>query len=491
MNYNRNTSLSSLKVRYRNKVITGVTFNLLITLWGILVGSNLLFLLLFLLWGNMILYSLFKLGERILLFAYGVAFYIFLLGRDCLEQFFLYPSDTPFSDKLNNHAYFAMICSIIGVWVSFSVFCRRYSKSNNPNKIIIGSDYLYKSIRKYSKISFYATYPFAIIINLVIGFFVMRYGYYSYYTDLSGVIAQSPILYLFSKLEIMMPASFAVFMATLPDKDEFKKLSVPYVVYLIITLGCGQRSTFLLGLLLFFIFLVYMQQIRPQEKWFSTKYMTYAVMAVPLIAIGGSAYKAIRFGNDVSEFSVTENFCRFFYDQGVTSNIIKRAYEYENSIPKQEDPYTLEFLHSGLPARLLGNEVYQGNNLDYAYKGGSFTHSLGYVIMGNGYLMGGGTGSSFIAELYYDFGYLGVLLGSALYGFIFSTITNFKNTSIFTKSLSFIITTQLLWAPRASFSGFLAFLFAPSTILLILFIFGTSYVKLSLHYRKQHLGNAR
>lgn len=441
-------------------------------------NSNVLFIMLFILWGNMMLYCTFKLGERVLLFAFGVAFFIFLLGRDSLEQLFNYESETIFPEKINNHAYFSMICALVGIWGSY-LYCNvPYSHSNNPNTNTLKYSYLYKYIRKYSKICFFITYPFALLINLVIGLFVMKYGYYSYYTDLSGIIAKSPILYLFSKIEIMMPASFSIYMSTLPSKKEFKVLSRPYIVYLLLTLTSGQRATFLLGLLLFFIFLIYMQEIRPGEKWFTKKYFKYIIIGIPLIAIGGSAYKTIRFGNEVSDFSMTESFCRFFYDQGVTSNIVKRAYEYETSIPKQEDPYVFEFLHSGIPARILGNEVYQGNNLDHAYKGGSFTHSLGYVIMGNGYLLGGGTGSSFIAELYYDFGYIGVLLGSCIYGFIFSTITNFRKTGVFGRSLLFIIVTQLLWAPRASFSGFLAFLFAPSTIGLLLFIFGLSYYKL-------------
>ena len=96
--------------------------------------------------------------------------------------------------------------------------------------------------------------------------------------------------------------------------------------------------------------------------------------------------------------------------------------------------------------------------------------------MGDAYLAGGGTGSSYIAELYYDFGYLGVFLGSCIYGLIFSSITNFKKVGIFGRSLAFIIVTQLLWAPRASFSAFLSFIFAPSTIGLLILIFGGAYI---------------
>ena len=424
----------------------------------------------------MMLYCIYKLGQRVLLFAFGISFFVFLLGRDGLEQLFLYESETKFPDNINNHAYISMICALFGVWGAFSFSIKPYSKTNTPHNLTLKKQVFNNYIKKYSKLCFFITYPFAIILNIAIAIFVIKFGYHSFYTDLSGIIAQSPILYVISKIELMMPASFAIFMSSLPSKSEFKKLSKPYVIYLIITLGCGQRSTFLLGLLLFFIFVVYMQEIRPNEKWFSSKTLKTIIISLPLIAIGGTFYNSLRFGKETSDISIYDGFCRFFYDQGVTSNIVKRAYEYEYKIPIQETAYTLEFLHSGLPARILGIEVYQGNNLDHAYKGGSFTHSLGYAIRGDAYLAGGGTGSSYIAELYYDFGYLGVFLGSCIYGLIFSSITNFKKVGIFGRSLAFIIVTQLLWAPRASFSAFLSFIFAPSTIGLLILIFGGAYI---------------
>lgn len=473
------------EIETNNHRVIIVLSNIALLIWGVGMQCNGLYLVLLMSWMNMMLYSMFKMGERVLLFAFGVSFFIFLLGRDGLEQLFGYPPETIFQDRLNTHAYIAMLCALWGVWLAFVVFHLPYSKNNQPILTTRGKIQA-RYVRQASRMAFFLTYPFGIVLNLGIAYFIMKYGYYSYYTDLSGILAQSPLLYLISKIELMLPAAFAIFMATLPSKAEFKPLAKLYLFYLFLTLGSGQRATFLLGLLLFFIFLIYMQQIRPEELWFKKRYYKLLIISLPFIAISASLFNAVRFDREQTDVTVVERFGKFFYEQGVTSNIVKRAYEYQDEIPKQKDYYVMEFLHSGLLARIMGNEVYGGNDIDHATKGGSFTHALGYTVMGDAYLMGGGTGSSYIAELFYDFGYIGVVLGSIIYGYLFSWVTNFKTASLFKRALGFIIITQLLWAPRAAFSGFLAFLLSPSIMGLLLFIFGYGMIQEYRYLNKRH-----
>ena len=213
------------------------------------------------------LYAYRKIEQRVLLFAFGIAFFIFLMGREMLEQFFLHEIETQFHHTINTHTYVSMTISLIAVWVGYAFFTKyRYRKG----KLLIEncSSYLsqptpyIKKVRLLSKWAFYATFPFAIAIEIAITIFVSTFGYESYYTDYSEVLSGNPLLYLISKLELIMPAAFCIFMATFPSKKEFKTLIIPYVIYLTVSLGTGQRSTFVLGLLLIFIFIVYMQSAR-------------------------------------------------------------------------------------------------------------------------------------------------------------------------------------------------------------------------------------
>lgn len=153
------------------------------------------------------------------------------------------------------------------------------------------------------------------------------------------------------------------------------------------------------------------------------------ILILPFLAVFVSAYNIWREGGNASSLNFFEGILNFFYDQGVTGNVLKRAYMYKNQIPKQI--YTLEFLHSGILARLFNIKVYHGNTVDHAMYGGSFTHTLGYTVMNSAYLAGRGTGSSYIAELYQDFGYTGIILGNILYSFLLARITkNEDNDSL-------------------------------------------------------------
>ena len=101
-----------------------------------------------------------------------------------------------------------------------------------------------------------------------------------------------------------------------------------------------------------------MQGIRPQENWFHRKYIKYGMLALPILAMGSSMYNVWRFGGDWQEIDLFSGFSDFFYDQGVSINVIKRAYEYENNLPDKF--YTLGFLHSGILAPILG---YKGQTI--------------------------------------------------------------------------------------------------------------------------------
>lgn len=458
-----------------NKIIFVFLLNLILLLWGVSVSSHWMFILLLLTWIDMMIYSYLKIEKRALLFAFGVSFFVFLLGRELLEQYFHHARDDNFTEQVIFHTYLSMWLALISVWFAFAFFSFKKRKMiyiPHIDKALAGLYVL--RIRRYSKLVFYITYPFAMICNGIIAFFVAKMGYYSYYTDFSGILAASPVLYLLSKIELITSAAFCVFLATFPSKHEFKMPCMAYLLYIFLTLGSGQRSGFLLGLLILFVFITIMQGIRPWENWFKRKYMYYAFLCVPIIAVFGALFNVWRFDGDWSNFDISESFTSFFYQQGVTSYVIKRAYEMEAVIPSGV-LYCLEFLHSGIPARLFGIEVFNGNTIEHALYGNSFTHALGYTVLGKAYLNGAGTGSSYIAELYFDFGYIGVVIGSALYGWMFSLVTKGLYSGVFARSLLFIVISQLLWAPRAAYTAFLSFLFAPSTVAMLLFIFLMSY----------------
>ena len=97
-------------------------------------------------------------------------------------------------------------------------------------------------------------------------------------------------------------------------------------------------------------------------------------------------------------------------------------------------------------------------------------------MLGDGYLLGRGTGSSYIAELYHDFKIWGVVIGNIIYGFVVSRSLSIKTNKVYLNAMALLIIRQLLWSPRGGFTDFLLVLLQPFTILAFLIVFVLSHL---------------
>lgn len=464
-----------MKLYLKIKMLYASMAIMLLALVAIITGAEPMFVLVMITWINMIFYAHTNLKDRSMLFAFLIAFFVFLLGRDFVQQFFGYQVEN-FTSEVQLHAYLSYLITLISLGVFYRLFSRHRRNSSRKKTEYFDQAIKVLLIRKLSLYVYYFSWIFALISKIIVGSFVSARGFTDYYTDYSEYLSGNTLLYLISKIELIMPASWCIYLATRPSKKQIKWPLLFYLVYLIASLGGGQRSTSMLGILFLFVYFIYRQGLNPDEGWITKKMMILGILAIPCLAVFASVYNIWREGGSLEGVNFFENFIKFFYDQGVTSNVMKRAYMYKDQIPPDQI-YTLEFLHSGILARLLGITVYHGNTVDHALLGGSFTHSLGYVVMGNSYLAGRGTGSCYIAELYQDFGYIGIFLGSILYAYLFANIANRnKDEKIFWTALRLMVITQLLWAPRGSYTGFISQNLTPTTLATIIFVFGFAHL---------------
>ena len=459
-----------------NGRIFSIAASLLFILWGLVVGANPLFILDMCVWICMMFSAYTKIERHYLKFAFGLTFFTFLMGREFLEQYSLHSVEKDFSQSINDHLSISLLISLLSFWIAFSYFNKR--RKNLTEKMTSWSAYN-MVVRKYAKLFFFLSMPFAFISTIVMSALVFTVGYQNSYLAVSVLMENFPVLYVFDKIGIMMPTSFCIFSAALPPKRDFYKVGKMFLLYSFLTVFEGARGTFLINILVFGAILAYLQCMRPDEKWFEKqKYTRWAMIGVPIVMIASVAIKVGRSGDDWRKIDVTEAITDFIYQQGITGLNLKRAYEIESSIPKPVSGfYCLEFLHSGLPARLLGNKVYSGYNEEHALEGNSMKFSLAYAVMGTEFLEGQGTGSSYIIETYYDFGYIGIALGSICYAFLFSLLHRTSKKNIFGKSLSLVIVGDILWAPRAGFTDFLQHLFAPTILFMIVFVFVCAHKK--------------
>ena len=93
------------------------------------------------------------------------------------------------------------------------------------------------------------------------------------------------------------------------------------------------------------------------------------------------------------------------------------------------------------------------NSIELAIDSNSYAHNLSYLVLNKEYLKGHGIGSSYIMELYTDYGMLGLFLLSILLGMLFIAMLQVayrSRTILF--ALSLLILNNLFFMPRSSFS---------------------------------------
>ena len=460
----------------------GFFLNVLILSWSLICRASFLLAFAIVIWVDMMLFAYRRIENRSPLFAFGIAYFTFLMGREFLEHYFGYKLEY-FNSESNRHLYICMIVSLLSLFISYIIISKK-TTTEKPEMKIDDIDLYAKCVRQTAGIIFYCIWPLSIGYEIIVGRFVSSHGYTDYYSDYQVSLSNNVVLSLLSKADIILPLAFAIIMASLPKKREFKWPLILYLIYLLLSLTSGRRGTFILGILQVFVFIVYMQGVFPFDGWFKRRFVLYLATIVPVFAIVGSIINIARFGGSTENFGLFEAFIAFFYDQGVTGNVVKRAFEYSYRIP--DATYTLEFLHSGIIARILGIKVYNGNTIENALYGNSMAHALGYIIMGKQYLLGRGTGSSYIIELYHDYGYLGVALGNIVYAWLFAKLYKNFDNNICIRSMIFAIFPRLLWAPRGSFTGFITLLTSSSTIVTFIIIFGISRILVDYNKAKNY-----
>lgn len=77
------------------------------------------------------------------------------------------------------------------------------------------------------------------------------------------------------------------------------------------------------------------------------------------------------------------------------------------------------FKYGSIGQRFFGIEgLGNGNNLRHALNGNSMAHQLSYTLLGDWYLEGHGCGSSYLLEVFADYGKIGIFIFSFFLGML-------------------------------------------------------------------------
>ena len=134
-----------------------------------------------------------------------------------------------------------------------------------------------------------------------------------------------------------------------------------------ISLGGGRRSTAMHWESCFCLCVTYIARgLNPDEAWITRK----------MVIIGYWLFRCWRCSRQVIASGVREGISGIRFMDGFIGFFMTRVYQqcyeeslYSTGINPSDRTYILEFLHSGIFARLFGIRVYHGNTVEHALHG--------------------------------------------------------------------------------------------------------------------------
>ena len=432
----------------------------------------------------LIIISLQKGKSNVFFFFFIMSFFIFLVSGDLFEQLFNEQYWIRFSYEANLHAHVCILLSAISMGIAYyyspSFVLEKIKPLKDNSELLINqiegnsSDENKKPsnrvdvklVRQVSLILFGLAFLILTINTVHKIIWVSKYGYVRTYLDYSPLL---PLI--ISKFGDMAFVLLIVFLATMPERKDCVIPLILWLVYVCSSLLTGGRSTFIYGAIFVIAYVIYRNKHYSYGKvWIPKKLIIIFILLTPLLLIFLKVYEYLRVGYDAPQDSLWTTFIRFFVDIGSSSKVIKYGYEYREVISYKFKFYSLGEIINYFKYSPIFNWFTDApplHSVKYATQGHSFAHTISYIVMPSKFLNGHGTGSSFIAILFADFGYVGVVIGSAIYGFFFKQWLNFDKLNWLGKTIMLYSSYELLLAPRGSYDAFLAIILNVNFILII------------------------
>lgn len=254
---------------------------------------------------------------------------------------------------------------------------------------------------------------------------VSDYGYTSLLINGEKGSALRHVLYLFY-------FSYYLFLASKPNKSEFVKYTVLYMMAMIASLFTGERGMFAIQLLLI--------------VWYYNEYIER--IDIKKILLVGMAMLVLfeyidetRQTQEYDDISVKSNFVfKILEKESNSLTVLGYAEEYKDYGSYTDVVYPV-IAYFGEKIGVYGD--YEKRNLDYA-------HKLSIWVNPEMYYSAHGVGSCYLAEIYSAFGYVGVCVCSFLLGaFIVRTYSCLKFSFLGVMFL-LVFYKNLFWMPRGS-----------------------------------------
>ena len=429
-------------------ILSGITYLftnenvVLLTTLLLLLISSLLFC-----WNNIKYY--------LIHFIFYITIFIFLVSRPTIDYVRDGALDT-YQPIAYQFSFLVVIVSVLGLTTGgliASYYLTRKSKTDVRVEKESNATYL-KKLRLVSLSVFLVTYPFYFLRLFERLLYRLQTSYYNYYANF-----ESQLPYFTYILSTFTVYAMCVYLATKPKKLHATKVLVAFIIANLIHLVIGTRNPFILSLIFAFVY-YFMREQTEKGEWIGFKEKIAIYLGTPVIMLVMGALNYIRDNAQVSHSGVFDLLLDFIYKQGTSFGVLARGFLYNSSLPYRDfRNFTfgpiIDYFARGSLGIIFGAKPFEHttNSIELAIDSNSYAHNLSYLVLNKEYLRGHGIGSSYIMELYTDYGMLGVFLLSILLGLLFIAMLQVayrSRTILF--ALSLLILNNLFFMPRSSFS---------------------------------------
>lgn len=462
---------ASMRVRNASAVrwLGGLTINVFFILLYLVSGTDISVTLLVAVWVNITWVAAGFRRSAAFLLMYLVAFFVLLISQPALEQVFrLVPSQgtpvgLPDTIRILQISLVSTMAAY-GIWTfcehvlyRFAHSRRLYEYGGLTAEADSGKRAFRRALLHVSENLLYWAAPIAAIGPLVLLGSLGIQGY-AHIRTVDYVVGGRGILAILSEYASgFVMLTYSSFLAAGPSKVEMKRPTLVVVALMLLKLLTGSRSGLVVFVMFLFGYMYARRKADPAGDWLSRKDRKLLTMSGVLLLPVLTVVESLR------GVGKSATLIDFLYNQGVSVRVIDNVVAYGYLLPEQF--YLAPFVHTGLVARLFNFTVYQGQTIERAMMGGSLSHTLSLYVLGEGsYLAGLGSGTSFVAEGYMQYGFAGVVLVSTVLGCVLAWVDSFVYSRPSASFVKLLIVPLLIWAPRGEFTGFIATLVTPANI---------------------------
>lgn len=424
----------------------------------------LIFFSTFLLWLSLLMYFIFK--RKVMTVAFLITFFTFLMG----ELFFDFFETTNLHyESLESllHGYLCLFISLCSLYIGSFIFIKKKDKSNSS--LVYNDDSILKFRKAAIVVYVICAFCFCLCVIEKIRLAQNLGGYTATFVNFKSTL---PVVV--TKLADISDIVFFMFLSTLPDPKKNKLVFGIKLFSSFLMVVYGTRTDFVLSILIFIVyFFLFEKHIEKKQYLIKKKYFLFVVMLLPVMLVFLDYIMAVRDGKTYTFGGLFESVKHIINSLGGSFNVITVGYEYDSFLPKKiySCGNIIDFFTNNIISReFIGSVTYGSNTIEKALYGNSFSNTLTYFYNRTMYLKGYGMGSSYIAECYHDFGYLGVVAINMLYGCILTNVEKLNRRNIFRNTVLLLSCQSILIAPRSYADGFISCFFNFSFLIAILFV---------------------